>query len=150
MEEATIKKFPLVTVGGLVIAPDGTFLLVKSEKWTNHYTIPGGKVESGERRDQAVIREIFEETALKVSHVQFAQVQECIYSPQFWKKNHFVMNDYLAYLSPESSKNDVILNDEAQEFVWVNLRQAKKLPLSHETKVLLDWYEEFLHAAKHH
>lgn len=141
MKQPEVKQYPLSTVGGLVIAPDQTFLLVKSHKWTNHYTIPGGKIEYGETREHAVIREILEETGLKVSFVKFAQVQECIYSEEFWQKKHFIMNDFIAMLSSESSKTDVVLNDEAQEYVWVNLEDARKLPLSRETKILLDWYE---------
>lgn len=39
--------YPIVTVGGLIFAPDGEILLVRSHKWNAMYTLPGGKVELG-------------------------------------------------------------------------------------------------------
>ena len=58
-----------------------------------------------------MIREVFEETGLHVTHVRFALVQDSIYSSEFYDKNHFVMHEYVVRLAPESSKDHVVLND---------------------------------------
>lgn len=135
-----MSRKPWVTVGGLVVAPDGDILLVRSKKWRDFYSLPGGKVEWGESREAAFIREIWEETSLKVTNVHFALVQDCIFPPEFWKKRHFVMNDFIADLDPTCSKEQVKLNDEAYIYEWVAPHQALKLPLHRECRILIEWY----------
>src|SRR5262245_2895813 len=127
---------PLVTVGGLIVAPDGDILLVRSKKWHDLFSLPGGKVEWGESREQAFIREIYEETSLKITNVRFAIVQDCIFSPEFWRKGHFVMHDFIADLDPSCSKQQVKLNDEAYHFDWIAPQKALTLPLHRECRVL--------------
>lgn len=131
---------PLVTVGGLIVAPDGEILLVRSKKWHDLYSLPGGKVEWGESRKVAFIREIWEETRLKIINLRFAIVQDCIFSEEFWQKRHFVMNDFIADLDPSCPKEQVQLNDEAYAFIWIAPRQALNLPLHHECRVLIEWH----------
>ena len=135
-----MSEKPLITVGGLVIAPDGELLLVRSKKWHDLYSTPGGKVELGETREEAFQREIWEETHLKVLNIRFATIQESIYSEEFWQKSHFVMNDYIADLDPNCRKDQVILNDEAQAYCWVNPREALSYPLHQEARKLVCWY----------
>lgn len=136
--------YPLATVGGLVFAPDGDTLWVRSYKWGNRYSLPGGKVDLGETLAQAVIREVLEETGLVVINPKLATVQDCVYSPEFWKKGHFVMHDYLLDLSPESRKEDVVLNEEAQSYVWVSPKKALELPIIEPGRNLLNWYLSYV------
>lgn len=131
---------PLVTVGGLVIAPDGEILLVRSKKWNYLFSLPGGKVEWGEPREKAFAREIREETSLEVTNIRFAMVQDCIFSTEFWKESHFVMNDFIADLADTCSKEDVKLNDEAEDFIWVPPEKALSMTLHHECRNLVQWY----------
>ncbi len=135
-----MSRRPLVTVGGLIVAPDGDILLVRSKKWHDLYSLPGGKVEGGESREEAFKREILEETDLKVRNLRFAIVQDCIFSAEFWRKRHFVMNDFIADLDPSCSKEGVRLNDEAYMYEWVSPQLALKLPLHRECRILIDWY----------
>ena len=96
---------PVAVVGGLVIAPDGDILLVKSHKWSDTYCAPGGKVDFGETLLAAFRREVKEETNLDIEKEQIAQVLESISSKEFWKKDaHFVMHDFIGYLKPEVTK----------------------------------------------
>lgn len=60
---------------------------MKSHKWIGKYVIPGGHVELGERIEDALKREIKEETGLDIYDIEFICFQEFIYSEQFWKKN---------------------------------------------------------------
>lgn len=131
---------PLVTVGGLIVAPDGDILLTRSLKWSDLYSLPGGKVELGETREEAFIREVKEETKLKITNLRFAIVQDCIFSKEFYQKKHFVMNDFIADLDPACSKNDVQLNDEAYTFLWISPQKALHLPLHRECRILIEWY----------
>lgn len=135
---------PLVTVGGLIIASDGTVLLVRSKKWLDLYSLPGGKVELGETRENAFIREVWEETRLKITNLRFAIIQECILSPEFWQDKHFVMNDFIADLDPAYLKEQVQLNNEAYGFTWASPQDALQLPLQRECRTLIQWYIDHL------
>lgn len=128
---------PLVTAGALIFSPSGKVLLVKTHKWNDLYTVPGGKVELGETCADAVVREVKEETGLEVENVRFVCYQEAIFSDQFWKPAHFVMHDFFVDLKPGVQEADVVLNDEAEEFVWVTFAEAATLPLTRETVKLL-------------
>lgn len=132
--------YPLVTVGGLIVAPDGEILLVESHKWNGCYTVPGGKVEQGETRESAFIREIKEETGLGICNVRFVQTHESIFSPEFKQNKHLIMNDFVADLAPGYAKDQVVLNDEAEKFIWVYPKRAKELKLNQELYKLIDWY----------
>ena len=60
--KSIIKQFPEPTVGALVFNPEGKILLIKSYKWTGKYVISGGHIELGESIEQALKREVKEET----------------------------------------------------------------------------------------
>lgn len=139
-----MNEKPLVTVGGLLVAPDGEILLIRSKKWKDLYSLPGGKVEGGESRKAAFIREVREETGLEITNLRFAIVQDCIFSSEFWEERHFVMNDYVADLDPSTSKEQVKLNEEAYGYAWVFPEDALSLPLHRECRCLIEWYLEEL------
>lgn len=131
---------PLATVGALIVAPDGDILLVRSKKWSDLYSLPGGKIEWGETREEALRREVQEETHLQLSEVKFALVQDSIFSPAFWQKKHFVMNDFIAYLDPQCPKESVYLNEEAYAYKWIQPKEALQLPMHEECRYLIEWY----------
>jgi len=140
-----MSEHPLPTVGGLVIAPDGSFLLLRSQrKWGGRYTPPGGKVELGETLEEAFLREVKEETGLDVVNLRFALCQNSIFTGEFYEKRHFIMHDFIAELAPGFEKKDVQLNEEAEEYLWASPEEAKRLQLNREAYVLLKWYEDRL------
>lgn len=51
---------------GIVIHNDQVLLIHRIKNGDEYYSIPGGKVEDGETNEQAVAREIFEETTIRV------------------------------------------------------------------------------------
>ncbi len=124
---------PVVTVGALIHDGAGNVLLVRTHKWGNRWGIPGGKIERGEPSTAALRREILEETALDLSEISFAMVQDSIDSAEFIRPEHFILLNYVA----RATSTAVILNDEAEEFRWLSPADALALDLNEPTRVLL-------------
>ncbi len=61
-------KSPLVAVDGVVVRSRGSIVLVKRRKppYEGYWALPGGLVEYGESVEEAVVREVREETGLEV------------------------------------------------------------------------------------
>jgi nucleoside triphosphatase len=130
------QEFPQLAVGALIVNPEGRIFLARSHKWNNMYTIPGGKVELGETMEDALRREVREETGLTIGDFKLLKVHEMIFHPKFWKRKHFVFVDFLC--TTESTKAK--LNDEFQDYVWENPRKALQLELEPYTKVIVEEY----------
>jgi phosphoglycolate phosphatase len=126
---------PIVTVGGLIFDDTGKFLLVRTHKWSNLWGIPGGKIKWGEASEDALRREIKEETGLDVTDIEFVVVQDCIHSKEFYRDAHFVLLNYTCRCEGPAR---VVLNDEAREFKWLTEEEAAALPMNRPTVVLLE------------
>jgi phosphoglycolate phosphatase-like HAD superfamily hydrolase/ADP-ribose pyrophosphatase YjhB (NUDIX family) len=127
-------KLPVATVGALIFDEAGRMLLLRTNKWSDLWGIPGGKIEWGESSEQALIREIKEETALDVTDVRFVMVQDAIHPPEFYRDAHFLLLNYTA-IAPAGQT--VKLNSEAQDFRWVNWEDARALDLNTPTQILI-------------
>lgn len=135
LQQAEDQRHPVSTVGALVSDDAGRVLMIRTNKWSNLWGIPGGKIKFGETSEAALRREIVEETGLEIDRIEFVMVQDCIASPEFYREAHFLL---LNYTCRTISGTNVILNEEAQEFRWLSLDEAFKLPLNTPTRLLLD------------
>ena len=129
------SAFPIPTVGALIRDDSGRMLLFKTAKWSGMWGIPGGKIEWGEPSEEALRREVREETGLEIDRIEFVMVQDSIASTEFYREAHFILLNYTCLALPGQS---VTLNGEAQEFVWVHWEQAFELPLNTPTRRLLE------------
>jgi phosphoglycolate phosphatase-like HAD superfamily hydrolase/8-oxo-dGTP pyrophosphatase MutT (NUDIX family) len=125
---------PIPTVGALIFNDKGEVLMIQTHKWSNKWGIPGGKIKTNEPSEDALRREIMEETGLKLSDIRFEIVQDCIEPSEFYKKAHFLLLNYTA----TALGTAVTLNDEAETYRWVSLDDAYKLDLNGPTRTLLD------------
>ena len=134
----SLPPAPIATVGGLIIAPDQTVLLVQTHKWGNRWGLPGGKIHGGETLKEALEREIMEETGLTLKESQFACIQEAIESPEFYKPSHLLLINYFM----RCNQKKVTLNEEAQRYQWLFPQDALKLSLNEPTRNLIELYLE--------
>jgi nucleoside triphosphatase len=130
------QQFPEPTVGVFIFNQQGELLLLQSHKWPGVYVIPGGHVELGERIEEAAVREAKEETGLDIYDLEFITFQQFIYDPAFWKLRHFIFFDYAA----KTDSTDVVLNDEAQEHIWIEPKEALGLELDAYTRTSIEAY----------
>jgi ADP-ribose pyrophosphatase YjhB (NUDIX family) len=85
-----------VGVGGVVIR-DGKVLLIRRGKapLRGRWMIPGGTVESGESLEQALVREVFEETGVVVRPREMLAIFEQIQHAGGKVLHHYVIVDFL-------------------------------------------------------
>ena len=125
---------PTVTVGALIFDAQGKALLVRTHKWSDLWGIPGGKIKWGEPSEEALRRELKEETNLAVGDIEFVMVQDCIHSKEFYRDAHFILLNYTCRCAGEPV---VKLNDEARDFRWVSLSDGLQMPINEPTRKLL-------------
>ncbi|MHA1729114.1 MAG: NUDIX domain-containing protein [Promethearchaeota archaeon] len=75
MNEKTIKK-PALTVDGIILFDTGEIALIqrKNPPFKDQYALPGGFVDYGEKVEDALVREMKEETDLFVKPVRIVGV----------------------------------------------------------------------------
>ena len=108
-------KAPVVGVGGVVVR-DGRVLLIRRGKppLLDRWVIPGGTVELGETLLEALVREMEEETALRVEPTELLTVFDRVERDAEGVVYHFVILDYLCrWLSGEAHAGS-----DAREVAW--------------------------------
>ena len=125
---------PIATVGALIHDAKGEVLMMRTHKWSNKWGIPGGKIERGEASEDALRREVKEETALDIEDIRLALVQDSIDSLEFERPEHFILLNYVA----RATSRDVTLNEEAEQYQWLSPEDALKLDLNQPTRHLLE------------
>ena len=101
-------------------------LLVRSHKWFDRLTIPGGHIELAETMKQAVKREVKEEVGLDVDVADLILTQEAIFSPEFWKRRHYIFFDFLCRCESDTVRVDGV---EVQDHLWVEPAEALTMNL---------------------
>ena len=108
---------PYLAVSAAILR-DGKVLIVRRARKPalGVYTLPGGVVEAGETLEEAVRREVREETALDIEPVALAGHREVIIrDAQARTERHFVILCFASrWLSGEPQ-----LNDELDEARWI-------------------------------
>lgn len=103
----------------------------------NTYGVPAGKVDDNELIEEALLRELEEETGIKaeVNNFIFQKVFNVLYS-------EFAFSFYLYHLYMDD-KPDIVLNkNEHKDYLWCTPREALKLDLvEDEDQVIKDVFE---------
>ena len=123
MPDATSPR-PTVAVGAVVL-DGGRLLLIErgTPPAMGQWTVPGGRVEPGERLRDAVRREVFEETGLQVTVGRMLGWVERIDS-----SFHYVILDFECTLDGPSEP--LRPGDDAAGAEWVPLESIGERPLT--------------------
>jgi 8-oxo-dGTP diphosphatase len=119
---------PVVGVGA-VILHKGKILLEKRKNapGKGKWSVPGGLVELGESPEQAVVREVKEETGLKVEEPRLIDVVNNVSLDEKGKtKYHYVIVDYLVKVRHGVPK----AASDADELKWVPFSKVQEYDLT--------------------
>ena len=113
----TYPTRPYLAVSAAIFR-DGRVLIVRRARPPAHglYTLPGGGVELGETLEEAVVREVREETALAIAPVDLVGFRQAIARDSAGRvERHFVILPFAArWIGGEIS-----LNEELAEAHWL-------------------------------
>lgn len=121
-----------LSVRVLLTDKDGKVLILKrsTDSKTNpgKWELPGGKVDQGESFDHALIREVYEETKLKIDLEHVIGVSE---------QNLLVIRAVHIIMSGKIIEGDLTLSHEHEGYAWVFFENLDEYELA-------DWLHDFV------
>lgn len=117
---------------GALIFENGKLLIVErgKEPLKGYWSIPGGIVEAGEKLEDAIRREVLEETGLQVEPLSIFEVFERILpDSESRPEYHYVLIDYLCRRTAGEAK----AASDASRVAWVEERNLRQYRLTEGT-----------------
>jgi 8-oxo-dGTP diphosphatase len=121
------KRFDIV---GCFIEYDGKFLLLRRHAHKasgDSWGLPAGKMDLGEERKQAVLREVEEETGLRLPEPQVGY-----YDSLYVRDGDFDIEWHMFSTKLDSLPEVQTNPHEHSEFVWVTAAEALQMNLIHD------------------
>ena len=127
---------PYLGVSALIIEGQSLLLVQRgNEPNKGLWSLPGGAVETGERMDQAICREVREETGLEIIPVHVGEMMEIIrHDDEGACRRHFV----IAVFAAHAEKKPPIAGDDAMDARWVEYDALKDYALTDGTADLIE------------
>ncbi len=116
------NNFAVPALGVLIYNQKNQVLLIKNPKYLDRWSVPGGKVNKGEKVEETAKREIKEETGLEIDNLEFISIENSIDYEFFPKDKHFVLLNYIA----RESGGKIKKSREVSDFIWIDPKEALK------------------------
>ena len=135
-EERRYPKHPLLGVGALIFQRDCILMVERGgEPLKGWWSIPGGLVETGELLEDAIRREVREETGLEIRPAGMLQIFERIMrDAQGAAEYHYVLVDYICRVRGGTLR----AGDDVSRAEWVRRPDLKKLQITEGTLVVIE------------
>jgi len=107
---------PIVGVGAVVVDQDRVLLVRRGrEPLKGRWSLPGGALELGESLEDGVVREVEEETGLRVEPVELIELLDRIHREDERVRYHYVIADYLC----RATGGELQAASDAEAVRWV-------------------------------
>jgi ADP-ribose pyrophosphatase YjhB (NUDIX family) len=125
----TFPERPVVGVGAVILDGARVVLIKRGQPpLQGEWSLPGGAVELGETLEDAVAREVLEETGLPIEVGPVVEVLDRVHRTSDGRiEYHYVIVDYLCR---SSSDRPLVAGSDALDARWVS---ASELPAYHVT-----------------
>jgi 8-oxo-dGTP diphosphatase len=124
-------KVPKITVDGVVMRDDQLLLVKrKNEPFKGRWALPGGYVEYGEKTENAIVREVFEETGLQTCVRELVGVYS---DPKRDPRGHTITIVY----DLEIVGGELRSGDDASDAMFFSLNNLPLLSFDHD-KIIKD------------
>ena len=127
---------PQPAVGTVCFKGEDVLLIRRGTKpLAGDWSIPGGRIEFGERAEAAALRELMEETGVNARLVGIVDVVDAIFTSRTTGAvaRHYVLFDYAAVWV----SGDPVAGDDADHAEWIALERLTELPLWDETRRII-------------
>ena len=115
----------------------GSILLVERGKppLKGYWSIPGGLVETGETLDEAVRREVLEETGLRVKPVEmFGIFERVMRDARGRAEYHYLLMDYVCSVTGGKLR----AGDDVARVEWVTRRRLRNYKMTEGTREVIE------------
>ncbi|HQB50617.1 MAG TPA: NUDIX domain-containing protein [bacterium] len=117
-----------IRAASIIINNDSVLLIYRKREGKEYYVFPGGGVEKNETIEQAVLRELFEETSLK------AEIDRLLYVHKYDNNSEqyfYLLKNHLGEPKLHEKSIEAERNSENNfyEPLWVNLTKLNELTL---------------------
>lgn len=122
---------------------DKKILLVKHSGY-DKYLQPGGHIEPGETPEEAAIREVYEETGIKITLLGERFPREDDYIRPLGiqcnrKKEGDRFIDIIYAAIPNNPNQNLKKNDESVEIGWFSRNELERIPVFTDIKITMDY-----------
>jgi len=139
VSEASGPLPTVLVVAVALIDPDGRVLIAQrpqGKQLAGLWEFPGGKVELGERPEQALIRELKEELGIDVNEACLAPF---VFASHAYESFHLLMPLYLC-----RRWSGVVVKHEHAALAWVKPKQLSDYPMPPADEPLVAWLRDLI------
>ena len=128
----------------LVVNPENNKLLLVKHHLYDKWVQPGGHIEENETPEEAAMREVFEETGIKIKLLgeHFPREDDLIRPLGIQcnrKENGDKHFDIIYAAVPNNAEEDVIISNESTDAGWFSRNELENIPVFSDIKITVDY-----------
>ena len=127
-----------------VINPENKKILLVKHNLFDKWVQPGGHIEDDETPDETAVREVFEETGIKISLLgeRFPREDDFV-KPLGIQKNRTLKGnlhvDIIYAAIPNNLDSELVLSDESTGIGWFSRNELDRLEIFPDVKITMDY-----------
>ena len=127
----------------IVINPsDKKILLVKHQDYSK-WLQPGGHMEDNETPEETAIREVFEETGIRIHLIgeHFPREDDLIrpLGIQYNRKENGDRMFDILYVGVPNRVDELVMNEESEDIGWFSREELENIPVFPDIKITMDY-----------